>query len=168
MTASEYRRDPETVARLTTEQYDVTQRSATEPPFRNEFWDSHEVGLYVDVVSGEPLFASFDKVDSGTGWPCFTAPVDDSNVVLTSTRSHDAVITEARSRGADSHLGHVFADGPREAGGSRYCVNSAALRFIPLDLLEDAGYGDLRTRFAAPTHPQSPLARAAHRSAEGD
>lgn len=156
MSASEYRRDPEALAQLTTEQFDVTQRAATEPPFRNEFWDSHEVGLYVDVVSGEPLFTSLDKVDSGTGWPCFTAPVDTSSIVLKRTRTYDDVHTEVRSRCGDSHLGHLFAAGPPDAGGSRYCVNSAAMRFIPLDGLEEAGYGDLLSVFAAPAPPPSP------------
>lgn len=156
MSASEYRRDPETIAQLTTEQFDVTQGAATEPPFRNEFWDSHEVGLYVDVVSGEPLFTSIDKVDSGTGWPCFRAPVDASSIVLKQTRSYDDVHTEVRSRYGDSHLGHLFADGPPDAGGSRFCVNSAALRFIPLDRLDEAGYGGYLTLFAAPTPPPSP------------
>lgn len=152
----EYRRDPDTIAQLTSEQFDVTQKSATEPPFRNEFWDSHEVGLYVDVVSGEPLFTSIDKVDSGTGWPCFRAPVDASSIVLRQTRSYDDVHTEVRSRYGDSHLGHLFADGPAGAGGSRFCVNSAALRFIPLDRLDQAGYGGYLALFAAAIPPSPP------------
>lgn len=156
MSASKYRKDPESVAQLTSEQYDVTQRSATEPPFRNEFWDSHEIGLYVDVVSGEPLFTSMDKVDSGTGWPCFRAPLDSSTIVLKQTRSYDDVHTEVRSRHGDSHLGHLFADGPPDSGGSRFCVNSAAMRFIPLAELDAAGYGDLLTVFAGVATPSSP------------
>jgi peptide-methionine (R)-S-oxide reductase len=143
----DYRKDPEAIARLTPEQHRVTQRSGTEPPFRNEYWDNKEPGLYVDVVSGEPLFTSVSKFDSHTGWPSFTAPVEPGNVV----RRRDFTMlfprTEVRSAHGDSHLGHVFHDGPREAGGLRYCVNSAALRFVPVDDLEREGYGAYRELF---------------------
>ena len=124
-----YRKDPEAIDRLTPEQYKVTQKSATEPAFRNEFWDNHEPGIYVDVVSGEPLFASVNKYDSGSGWPSFTVPIDSDNVVEKKDFSHLMIRTEVRSAHGDSHLGHVFNDGPRDAGGLRYCINSASLTF---------------------------------------
>jgi methionine-R-sulfoxide reductase len=142
-----YRKDPEAVSRLTPEQYRVTQKSATEPAFRNEFWDNKQPGIYVDVVSGEPLFASTDKYDSRSGWPSFTVPIDPGNVVEKKDRSLFMTRTEVRSAHGDSHLGHVFADGPAEAGGLRYCINSAALRFIPLEDLEREGYGEYRKLF---------------------
>ena len=142
-----YRKDPGAVSRLTPEQYRVTQQSATEPPFGNEYWNNKEPGLYVDVVSGEPLFASVSKYDSGSGWPSFTVPVEPGNVTEHTDISHGMVRTEVRSVHADSHLGHVFPDGPAEAGGLRYCINSAALRFIPLDDLEREGYGQFRRLF---------------------
>lgn len=138
---AEYRKSPEALAGLTPEQHRVTQQDGTEPPFANAFWDNKEPGLYVDVVSGEPLFASVDKFDSGTGWPSFTRPVEVDNVVENRDSSHGMIRTEVRSRHGDSHLGHVFPDGPRECGGIRYCINSAALRFIHRDELESAGYG---------------------------
>jgi peptide-methionine (R)-S-oxide reductase len=138
---SQYGKDPEAVARLTQAQYQVTQRDATEPAFRNEFWDNHEAGLYVDVVSGEPLFASINKYDSHSGWPSFTVPVEPGNVVEKTDSSHGMVRTEVRSAHGDSHLGHLFPDGPREAGGLRYCINSAAMRFVPLAELDAEGYG---------------------------
>ncbi|MGE5579418.1 MAG: peptide-methionine (S)-S-oxide reductase MsrA [Bacillota bacterium] len=126
---------------LTPEQYRVTQENATEPPFRNEYWDHNEPGIYVDVVSGEPLFSSLDKFDSGCGWPSFTKPIKEGSVVEKRDLSHGMVRTEVRSEVADSHLGHVFDDGPKPTG-LRYCINSAALRFIPVEGLEKEGYGE--------------------------
>lgn len=131
--------DPALAAKLSPMQYQVTQCSATEPPFRNEFWDHHAPGLYVDVVSGEPLFSSIDKFDSGTGWPSFTKPVKSEHVTELTDRSLFMSRTEVRSAVGDSHLGHVFDDGPGP-GGMRYCINSAALRFIPVDQLVAEGY----------------------------
>ena len=133
--------DTDLKARLTPDQYQVTQCSATEPPFRNEFWDHHEAGIYVDVVSGEPLFASTDKFDSGTGWPSFTRPLEPKNVTTKTDRSLFMERTEVRSAHANSHLGHLFDDGPKPTG-QRYCMNSASLRFIPVDKLEAEGYGE--------------------------
>jgi methionine-R-sulfoxide reductase len=140
----------ELAARLTREQFAVTQQCGTEPPFRNAFWDHHEPGLYVDVVSGEPLFASVHKFDSGTGWPSFTRPVA-SNVTEHADASHGMRRIEVRSRHADSHLGHVFPDGPREEGGLRYCINSAALRFVPATELAAQGYGEYQALFGTTT-----------------
>lgn len=122
--------------------YKVTQENATEPPFDNEYWNSFEEGIYVDVVSGKPLFSSLDKFDSGCGWPAFSHPIEQSEVEEKMDLSHNMVRVEVRSTGADSHLGHVFEDGPKELGGLRYCINSAALRFIPKDNLVAEGYGD--------------------------
>ena len=146
-----YRKDPGAVSRLTPEQYRVTQRSGTEPAFGNEYWDNKEPGLYVDVVSGEPLFASVSKYDSGSGWPSFTVPVEPGNVVERGDASYGMIRTEVRSAHGDSHLGHVFPDGPAEAGGLRYCINSAALRFVPVDDLEREGYGAYRELFGTDT-----------------
>ncbi|UOY91638.1 peptide-methionine (S)-S-oxide reductase MsrA [Ectobacillus sp. JY-23] len=133
--------------KLTDMQFYVTQENGTEPPFQNEFWNHQEEGLYVDIVSGEPLFSSYDKFDSGCGWPSFTKPVMSASVKEHVDLSHRMVRTEVRSREADSHLGHVFDDGPRDKGGLRYCINSAALRFIPKEDLEREGYGDFKILF---------------------
>jgi methionine-R-sulfoxide reductase len=144
---STYHKNPAAVSELSPEQYRVTQHSETERPFENEFWNNKQPGLYVDIVSGEPLFTSLDKFDSGCGWPSFTKPVETENVVEHHDSSHGMRRTEVRSTHGDSHLGHVFDDGPPEAGGLRYCINSASLRFIPLDQLESAGYGSYRKLF---------------------
>jgi peptide-methionine (R)-S-oxide reductase len=143
----DYRKTPEALSRLTDVQYRVTQEDGTEPPFRNPYWNTHDDGIYVDVVSGQPLFSSADKYDSGTGWPSFTRPIEPDAVTTKTDRTLWMSRTEVRSSGADSHLGHVFPDGPRQAGGLRYCMNSAALRFVPASSLEAEGYADYRDHF---------------------
>lgn len=127
--------------RLTPLQYEVTQNGATEPPFGNKYYGEFRPGIYADVVTGEPLFLSSDKYDSGCGWPAFTKPIDESRLTYHADSSHGMNRTEVRSASGQSHLGHVFPDGPRESGGLRYCINSAALRFIPLSQMEAEGYG---------------------------
>ncbi|MGV0715069.1 peptide-methionine (R)-S-oxide reductase MsrB [Mycolicibacterium sp. XJ662] len=153
----DYHKNPAAIKALAPEQYYVTQQSGTERPFTGEYLDNHEPGIYVDVVSGEPLFASVDKFESGTGWPSFTKPVDPENVIEKADHRHIMVRTEVRSRHGDSHLGHVFNDGPPSEGGLRYCINSAALRFIHRDDLENEGYGGYLHLFG---HAESPTLEA--------
>lgn len=133
--------------RLTPMQYKVTQENGTEPPFKNEYWDEEREGLYVDIVDGTPLFTSHDKFQSNCGWPSFSRPIEEKRVDLNMDTTHHMVRTEVRSKQGDSHLGHVFDDGPKELGGLRYCINSAALRFIPVEELEEAGYGEYKHLF---------------------
>ena len=138
---ADYHKNPAAVSALTPEQYRVTQEDGTERAFSGQYWDNHEPGIYVDVVSGEPLFASTDKFESGSGWPSFTRPLETAHVVEHKDKSFGMVRTEVRSTKGDSHLGHVFPDGPRDQGGLRYCINSASLRFVHADQLEAEGYG---------------------------
>ena len=138
---ADYRKTPEALARLTPEQYRVTQEGGTERPGTGEYLHTSEPGIYVDVVSGEPLFASSDKFDAHCGWPSFSRPLEPAHVLELRDTSHGMIRTEVRSAHGDSHLGHVFEDGPRERGGLRYCINSAALRFIPKARMEAEGYG---------------------------
>ncbi|MBS0563662.1 MAG: peptide-methionine (R)-S-oxide reductase MsrB [Proteobacteria bacterium] len=145
-TTKSYAKTEDAIARLTPEQFRVTQTDGTERPFTGEFWDHKEPGLYVDVVSGEPLFSSDDKFDSHCGWPSFTRPVEAGHVDEFHDTTHGMLRTEVRSHHGDSHLGHVFTDGPRDQGGLRYCINSASLRFIPLDRLAAEGYGEFVDR----------------------
>ncbi|WP_028782966.1 peptide-methionine (R)-S-oxide reductase MsrB [Thalassobacillus devorans] len=143
-----YKKDKDELKhRLTEMQYFVTQENGTEPPFRNEYNDNEEEGIYVDIVSGEPLFSSKDKYDAGCGWPSFTKPIEKQQVAENTDTSHGMIRTEVRSQEGDSHLGHVFEDGPRDKGGLRYCINSAALKFVPKDKMEEEGYGYLRYLF---------------------
>ena len=137
-----YDRTPEAIARLTPEQYRVTQEGATERPGSGELLHNTAAGIYVDIVSGEPLFASADKFESGCGWPSFTKPITPAHVNEVRDTSHGMIRTEVRSTHGDSHLGHVFEDGPRDRGGLRYCINSASLRFIPRERMQAEGYGD--------------------------
>lgn len=142
--------DPDLLKKkLTAEQFAVTQQCGTEPPFRNAYWDNKKPGIYVDVVSGEPLFSSLDKFDSGTGWPSFTKPIKGVEIAEKKDTSYGTVRTEARSKLADSHLGHVFDDGPRDQGGMRYCINSASLKFVPVAEMESAGYSEYLEPFVA-------------------
>jgi peptide-methionine (R)-S-oxide reductase len=138
----EFKRDEAAIRNLTPEQYRVTQKSGTERPGTGEYLDNHEPGIYVDIVSGEPLFASSDKFDSGCGWPSFTKPIEPAYVNELKDSSHGMIRTEVRSTHGDSHLGHVFDDGPRDRGGLRYCINSASLRFVHRDDMEAEGYGE--------------------------
>lgn len=137
-----YRKDPDAIDRLTPEQYRVTQQSATERPGTGELLHEKRAGIYVDIVSGEPLFASSDKFESGCGWPSFTRPIEPAHVQELRDATHGMIRTEVRSKHGDSHLGHVFEDGPRDRGGLRYCINSASLRFIPRERMAAEGYGD--------------------------
>ena len=139
---AEYSKSADAIAKLTEEQFYVTQHSGTERPGTGEYLYNKEPGLYVDIVSGEPLFVSSDKYDSHCGWPSFTKPVEPAHVKELTDRTHGMIRTEVRSSHGDSHLGHVFPDGPQDRGGLRYCINSASLRFVPLAEMEDQGYGD--------------------------
>ncbi|HGG59186.1 MAG TPA: peptide-methionine (R)-S-oxide reductase [Gammaproteobacteria bacterium] len=148
----QYKKDPEAVARLNPEQFRVTQQNGTEPPGSGEYLHNEEPGIYVDIVSGEPLFTSRDKFDSGCGWPSFSRPVDDGFINELRDASHGMIRIEVRSAHGDSHLGHVFPDGPQDRGGLRYCINSAALRFIPLAQMEAEGYGEYISRVVGDDH----------------
>lgn len=139
---AKYEKSEAAIARLTPEQYRVTQQSGTERPGTGEYVNNKQAGIYVDIVSGEPLFASSDKYESGCGWPSFTKPIEPANVAELHDTSHGMIRTEVRSTHGDSHLGHVFTDGPRDRGGLRYCINSASLRFVPKAEMEAQGYGD--------------------------
>lgn len=147
--------------KLSAEQFAVTQKCGTEPPFRNAYWDNHKPGIYVDIVSGEPLFSSLDKFDSGTGWPSFTRPIQGTEIAEKKDTAIGYERTEVRSKVADSHLGHVFDDGPRDQGGMRYCINSASLKFIPVAEMEQAGYGQLLAPFVAAGLVKAPTTETA-------
>lgn len=146
-TSPKYEKTEAAIGKLDEMQKYVTQHGGTEKPFKNAYWDHHEEGIYVDVVSGEPLFSSTDKYDSGTGWPSFTKPIADHNIVEHSDRKLGMSRTEVRSSNGDSHLGHVFPDGPKDKGGERYCINSAALKFVPKDKLVEEGYAEYLSLF---------------------
>jgi peptide-methionine (R)-S-oxide reductase len=146
-TMARYNKNPDAVAALSPDQYRVTQQDGTERPFTGEYLDNKEPGIYVDVVSGEPLFASTAKFDSGSGWPSFTRPISEGFVVEDRDSSHGMIRSEVRSAHGDSHLGHVFPDGPKEDGGLRYCINSVSLRFVHRDELESEGYGEYLSLF---------------------
>lgn len=147
----DYKKTRDAIEQLTPEQYRVTQENGTERPFTGAYNDHSDVGIYVDVVSGEPLFASSDKYEAGCGWPSFTRPIDEARIVEHFDDSHGMRRTEVRSKGGDSHLGHVFPDGPKEATGLRYCINSASLRFVPIADLEAEGYGEYLKLFQGET-----------------
>jgi len=147
--------------KLSSEQFAVTQKCGTEPAFRNAYWDNHKPGIYVDVVSGEPLFSSLDKFDSGTGWPSFTQPVKGTDIVEKKDREFGMMRTEVRSKVADSHLGHVFEDGPTDKGGMRYCINSASLKFIPVEEMDQAGYGQYLEPFVKAGLVKAPMPETA-------
>ncbi len=147
MTEKNFKKDPKALQKLDPLQYHITQENGTERPFDNKYWDNKAEGIYVDVVSGEPLFSSTHKYDSGSGWPSFTKPLNQSMVVEKKDNSLGMVRTEIRSKAGDSHLGHVFDDGPKDEGGQRYCINSASLKFIEKDDLEKEGYGEYLVLF---------------------
>ncbi len=146
-TPPKYEKTEQAVKDLTDMQKYVTQHDGTERPFENEYWDNHEEGIYVDVVTGEPLFSSTDKYDSGTGWPSFTKPIQDHNIKTTTDTKLFMARTEVRSASGDSHLGHVFTDGPKDKGGNRYCINSAAMKFVPKAEMAEKGYGEYLALF---------------------
>jgi len=163
-----YQKTPEAIQRLTAEQYRVTQQNATERPGTGEYLDNHEPGIYVDIVSGEPLFASADKFESGCGWPSFTKPIEPANVKELNDASHGMIRTEVRSSHGDSHLGHVFPDGPRDRGGLRYCINSASLRFVHRDDMEKEGYGAYLDQVEEVRCTRRPNARCSPAAASGE